>query len=85
MDGDVSPSDTLPRTRAIKAEGTERQKEPGFQKLYQTGRFYEFGLVPFIALYIKFTTWQLSISQLCALISACLAPCLIRAHRRRLT
>lgn len=78
-------SDTVSITQAIKADGIERRKEPGFQKLHETGHFYEFGLVAFIALYIKFTTWLLSISQPYALISVCLAPCLIQAHRCRLT
>lgn len=45
-------------------------EEPGFQKLYETGLFlYDFGLIPFIALNVKFTTWLLSVSQSHALIS----------------
>ena len=28
-------------------------EEPGFQKLYETGHFYDFGLIPFTALYVK--------------------------------
>lgn len=85
LDGDAAPSDTLSIPQAIKAEAMEQRKEPGFHKVHGTGRFYEFGLMAFMALYIKFTARLLSVSQPCALISVCLAPCLIRAHRRRLT
>lgn len=85
LDGDAAPSDTLSITQAIKAEAMEQRKEPGFHKVHETGRFYEFGLVAFMALYIKFTTWLLSVFQPRALISVCLAPYLIRAHRCCLT
>lgn len=81
LDGDVAPSDNT----AIKAEAMEQRKEPGFHKVHESGRFYEFGLLAFMALYIKFTTELLCVFQPRALISVCLAPCLIRAHRHRLT
>lgn len=86
LDGDATPTDTLSITRAIKAEAMERRKEPGFRKVHEIGRFYEFGLVAFMAQYIKFTTQLLScFFQPRALISVYLAPCLIRVHRRCLT
>lgn len=56
LDRDKGPSDTLSITQAIKAETMEQRKESGFHKVHETGRFYEFGLVVFMALYIKFST-----------------------------
>lgn len=59
-------------------------EEPGFQRLYETGHFYDFGLIPFIALYNKFTTELLSTSQSHTLVSVCLAPCFISVDRLHL-
>lgn len=85
LGGDAAQSDTLSITQAVKAEAADQRREPGFHKIHQTRPFYEFGLVAFMALYIKFTTRLLSVFQPRALISVCLAPYLIRVHRRCLT